>query len=552
MPSGTSGLSDEWWRGAVIYQIYPRSFCDSNGDGIGDLAGVTGKLDHVASLGVDAIWLSPFFTSPMNDFGYDISDYRCVDPMFGSVGDFQRLLDRAHALGLKVLIDQVLSHSSDQHDWFKQSRIDRENPKADWYVWADPKPDGSPPNNWLSVFGGVAWTWEARRQQYYLHNFLTSQPDLNFHNADVRAAQLDNMRFWLDMGVDGFRLDVINYCFHHRDLPDNPAADRSAGGAAVSASNPYGWQEHRFDVSQPENLDFLRELRALLDEYPGRTTVGEIGSSDPLGDMARYTSGGDKLHMAYTFDLLRGRSDADYLRGVLTTVNQSLGDGWPCWSLSNHDVIRVCSRWGRKHPPEQFAPVVLALLLSLRGSVCLYQGDELGLVEADVPFERLQDPFGKAFWPDFKGRDGCRTPMVWADTRGAGFSTNDIVEPWLPIDARHLPASVASQEAVEGSVLNQLRRFIAWRSAQPALRVGELEVVEGTKDILAIVRRSDDQALFAAFNLSDATASIELSTLGLSEPLVEVGSEFGFSGRIAEGTVTLDPCQAVYAELGTP
>lgn len=548
MPSNQLESGEQWWRGAVIYQIYPRSYCDSNGDGIGDLLGITGKLGYVASLGVDAIWISPFFTSPMNDFGYDISDYRGVDPMFGSIADFKSLLKRAHELGLKVLIDQVLSHSSDQHDWFKASRVDRVNSKADWYVWADPKPDGSPPNNWLSVFGGVAWTWEARRQQYYLHNFLTSQPDLNFHNPHVRAAQLDNLRFWLELGVDGFRLDVINYCYHHKDLPDNPPANQSGGGAAVSASNPYGWQEHRFDVSQPENLDFLRELRAVLDDYPNRATVGEIGSSDPLGDMARYTSGGDKLHMAYTFDLLRGRSDASFLRRVLTTVNQTLGDGWPCWSLSNHDVMRVCSRWGRDHAPEEFAPVAMALLLSLRGSVCLYQGDELGLIEADVPFERLQDPFGKTFWPDFKGRDGCRTPMVWSDTEGADFTGNH-VEPWLPIDPRHLPASVDSQEAEDESVLNQLRRFIAWRGEQPSLRSGELEVLEDSGDVLAFVRRSNEQALLAAFNLTTVPVSIDLAALGLFAATEQVGVEFGFSGELADGVARLAPCQAVFAEL---
>ncbi|MCR9279401.1 MAG: alpha-amylase family glycosyl hydrolase [Pseudomonadaceae bacterium] len=546
--NGQTAAAQQWWRGAVIYQIYPRSFCDSNGDGVGDLPGITSKLDYVAQLGVDAIWISPFFTSPMNDFGYDISDYRGVDPLFGTLQDFVALIERAHELDLKVLIDQVLSHSSDQHAWFAQSKVDRDNEKSDWYVWADPKPDGSPPNNWLSVFGGVAWTWEARRQQYYLHNFLTSQPDLNFHNPDVRAAQLANMRFWLELGVDGFRLDVINYCYHHKDLPDNPPSNQAGGSAAVSASNPYGWQEHRYDVSQPENIEFLRELRSLLDEYPGTTTVGEIGSSDPLGDMARYTSGGDKLHMAYTFDLLRGRSSADYLRQVLNTVNATLDDGWPCWSLSNHDVMRVCSRWGCDHAPEVFAPVALALLLSLRGSVCLYQGDELGLVEADVPFERLQDPFGKTFWPDFKGRDGCRTPMVWSDSKGAGFTEDDI-EPWLPIEPRHLPASVACQEKQPASVLHQLRGLIEWRRAQPALRHGDLEILQGTGDALSFVRRSEQQAMFVAFNLTMNTVALDFSSLGLSGSLSQVGLGFSFSGQIIDDVISLGPCQAVFLEI---
>lgn len=530
----------EWWRGAVIYQIYPRSFRDANGDGIGDLSGITEKLGYVASLGVDAIWISPFFTSPMNDFGYDISDYCGVDPMFGTLDDFRALLARAHDLGLKVLIDQVLSHCSDEHPWFVESRVSRDNAKADWFVWADPKPDGSPPNNWLSVFGGVAWTWEARRQQYYLHNFLTSQPDLNFHNPDVVDAQMGNLRFWLDLGVDGFRLDVCNYYVHHKDLLDNPPAN--GAGAAVSASNPYGWQEHKYDVSQPENLDVLRRLRAVLDEYPNRATVGEIGSSDPLGDMASYTSGGDKLHMAYTFDLLRGRSDADYLRGVLKRVNDELGDGWPCWSLSNHDVIRLASRWGKGQPPERFVPVALAFLLCLRGSVCIYQGDELGLVEADVPFERLQDPFGKTFWPDFKGRDGCRTPMVWSGDATGGFS-DVAVEPWLPIDERHLPASVGEQEADGASVLNLVRGLTAWRRQQPALIGGDLTLLDNTGDVIAFERSDDSQRLLCAFNLTDSA-----QTLAYGEALGAVHA-LPMSGSHGGGEIQLGAGQAFVAEL---
>ena len=520
--------SADWWRGAVIYQIYPRSFVDSNGDGVGDLAGITGRLDYVASLGVDAIWLSPFFTSPMRDFGYDVSDYRGVDPLFGALDDFRELLARAHSLGLKVLIDQVLSHSSDEHPWFQQSRRNRENDRADWYVWADPKPDGSPPNNWLSVFGGVAWTWEARRRQYYLHNFLSSQPDLNFHNPDVAQAQLDNLRFWLELGVDGFRLDVVNYYFHHRDLLDNPPVG-AGSGASVSAGNPYGYQEHRYDVSQPENLDFLRRLRALLNEFGATTTIGEIGSSDPLGDMARYTSGGDKLHMAYTFDLLGPRCDADHLRQVLRTTEEGLGDGWPCWSLSNHDVVRLATRWGRDQQPERFVPTALALLLCLRGTVCLYQGDELGLVEAEVPYEQLQDPFGIAFWPDFKGRDGCRTPMAWTDTTGAGFCA-DGVEPWLPVDPRHRGASVTIQESRADSVLSQVRGLLAWCKKQPALLDGELELLADSGPVLAFWRRSAEQVLLVVCNLT-----------GERQPFAMpggVGSCVFSTGEVKKGTIS--------------
>ncbi len=282
----------DWWRGAVIYQIYPRSFMDSRGDGIGDLRGVIEKLDYIASLNVDAIWLSPFFTSPMKDFGYDISNYRDVDPMFGSLEDFDRLVEAAHARGLKVTIDQVMSHTSDQHAWFEESRQSRDNPKADWYVWADPKPDGAPPTNWQSVFGGSAWQWDTRRCQYYLHNFLASQPDLNFRTPAVVEAILEEARFWLERGVDGFRLDAVNFCTHG-ELKDNPPRQEiTESFLGVRPDNPYGYQLHQYDKTQPENLVFLERLRALLDEYPGATSVGEVGDDDALGVMAAYSQGG--------------------------------------------------------------------------------------------------------------------------------------------------------------------------------------------------------------------------------------------------------------------
>ncbi|MEM1435401.1 MAG: alpha-glucosidase [Pseudomonadota bacterium] len=530
----------DWWRGAVIYQIYPRSFCDSSGNGIGDLRGITGKLDYVASLGVDAIWISPFFTSPMSDFGYDVSDYRGVDPLFGDLDDFRALLRRAHELGLKVLIDQVLSHSSDQHAWFQESRQDRSNRRADWYVWADPKADGTPPNNWLSVFGGVAWTWDSRRRQYYLHNFLSSQPDLNFHHPDVRAAQLDNLRFWLDLGVDGFRLDVVNYYFHHRELPDNPPA--AGRGAAVSPGNPYGYQEHRYDVSQPENLDYLEALRGLLDAYPQSTSIGEIGSSDSLGDMARYTQGGNRLHMAYTFDLLGGRSDAAYLRTVLEQVSVGLGDGWPCWSLSNHDVIRLATRWSRGLAPEQIVPAALTFLLCLRGSVCLYQGDELALPEAAVPFDRLQDPFGRTFWPDFKGRDGCRTPMPWTADETAGFTTSG-VEPWLPIGGEHRARCVAAQTAAPDSVLKQVQALLRWRREQPALSDGAQTLID-SGEIIAYLREGAGQRLLVACNLT-ATAQL----LPLPQPPSRVHAPTAACVDQVVGPVRLAPGQVLLADL---
>ncbi|MDE2145311.1 MAG: alpha glucosidase [Burkholderiales bacterium] len=537
-----------WWRGGVIYQIYPRSYADSNGDGIGDLRGITRRLDHVAALGVDGIWLSPFFKSPMKDFGYDISDYRDVDPLFGSRDDLKALIDRAHALGLKVMIDQVYSHTSDQHPWFVESRSSRDNPRADWYVWAPAKDDGTPPNNWLSVFGGSAWQWDTRRRQYYLHNFLTSQPDLNFHHPQVRQAVLDSVKFWLDFGVDGYRLDVVNFYFHDRQLRDNPARGEPDGAdPAVPAANPYGWQWHRHDKSQPENLGFLQRLRSLLDEYPDTTMVGEIGDDDGLARVAEYTGGGDKLHMAYCFDLLGTPHDAPYLHRVLTRFGQVVGSGWPCWAVSNHDVVRVATRWGGAQPAPELLRLVAALQLSLRGTPCLYQGDELGLPEAEVAYEDLQDPYGIAMWPEFKGRDGCRTPMPWdsqAADLGFGSGTG---RPWLPLEPRHRALAVDRQLADPGSLLHHYRRLLAWRRGQPALLHGEMDLLPSHPQVLAFVRRQAGERVLCAFNLSERPCGY-----GLPEGLAvaRVLDESGVQGAgLAGAGLRFEPFGGLFARL---
>ncbi|WGY73529.1 alpha glucosidase [Burkholderia cepacia] len=500
-------MSTEWWRGGVIYQVYPRSFADGNDDGIGDLPGLTGKLDYIRSLGVDAIWISPFFTSPMKDYGYDVSNYRDVDPVFGTLADFDCLVERAHALGLKVVIDQVLSHSSDQHPWFVESRSSRGNPHADWYVWADPRADGTPPNNWQSVFGGAAWQWEARRRQYYLHNFLASQPDLNFHHPDVQARMLEEVHFWLERGVDGFRFDACNFHFHDAQLRSNPPA-AAAGAFMASPDNPYAMQRHVYDKSQPENLAFFRRLRALLDEY-GAASVGEVGDDDALTTMARYTADGDKLHMTYSFNLLTPEFSAAHVRDTVERMEAKLaeygGEGWVCWSAGNHDVTRVMTRWGNGAVEPRLAGLVLALLTTLRGSVCVYQGEELALTEAAIPFERLRDPFGIAFWPEYKGRDGCRTPMPWrADAPFAGFST---VEPWLPISDAHLACAVDRQDSDPTSVLAFFRHFLAWRKQQPALIGGEIRFHDSQEPVLAFERRLGDERRLIVFNLGDTPQS---------------------------------------------
>ncbi|MFM2274871.1 MAG: hypothetical protein RL211_743 [Pseudomonadota bacterium] len=553
MNTGEKILNDNWWRGGVIYQIYPRSFADSNGDGIGDLAGVTARLDYVASLAVDGIWLSPFFKSPMKDFGYDVSDYCDVDPMFGTLADFKALVERAHALGLKVMIDQVLSHCSDQHAWFAESRSSHDNPKADWFIWADAKEDGTPPNNWLSIFGGSAWQWDTRRCQYYMHNFLASQPDLNFHNPQVQGALLQTVKFWLDLGVDGYRLDTVNFYFHDAQLRDNPGRGRPTGeDPAVNAVNPYGWQRHVYDKSQPENLVFLRKLRALLDLYPNTTMIGEIGDDDGLARVAEYTQGGDKLHMAYCFDLLGSAHSAPYLHGVLKRFDELASGGWPCWALSNHDVVRVATRWGGASPNPALLRLAAAMQMSLRGSTCLYQGDELGLPEAQIAFDELQDPYGITMWPEFKGRDGCRTPMPWeSESRDMGFTLPlagakpAAVRPWLPASESHRAMAVDVQSSNEHSLLNFYRKLLKWRNAQPALIEGEMDLLASHPQVLAYVRSGGGQKLLCLFNFSDQAAQWVLPA---SMTDLQVLTESGLTGaQLDADKVTLPAWSGLFA-----
>ncbi len=535
----------QWYKGAVIYQVYPRSFQDSNNDGIGDLKGIINRIDYIKSLGVDAIWISPFFKSPMKDFGYDISDYRDIDPLFGDLNDFDELISQAHDRNIKIIIDQVLSHTSDQHQWFTDSRENQNNDKADWYVWAEAKDDGTAPNNWLSIFGGGAWQWEPRRGQYYLHNFLTEQPDLNFHNPDVRQAVLDNVEFWLKKGVDGFRLDAINFCYHDAQLRDNPAKPKDKRqGRGFSEDNPYAFQYHYYNNTQPENIEFMQDIRTLLNKYPGTVSLGEISSEDSLATMAQYTQGGDKLHMGYSFELLTNDYSSEYIRTTVQTLEQRMTEGWPCWAFSNHDVERVASRWSENGEinPQQ-CKMLTALLASLRGSVCMYQGEELGLGEASVAFEDLQDPYGITFWPNFKGRDGCRTPMPWeqTDSPHAGFSD---VKPWLPVDDAHKQQSVAVQTNDSNSILNAYREFMAWRKSQTVLLEGDIEFIETPEPVLAFYRTLGPQKMLCIFNLSSQQTSIDMPT-----SIVKEYNELSHhSAKLSQDTLTLEPFACFYAK----
>jgi alpha-glucosidase len=536
-----------WWRGSVIYQVYPRSFQDTTGDGTGDLSGITARLPYIASLGVDAIWLSPFFKSPMADMGYDVSDYEAVDPMFGTPEDFDRLIAEAHRLGLKVIIDQVLSHSSDQHPWFGESRSSRDNPKADWYVWADPRPDGTPPNNWLSVFGGPAWEWDGTRKQYYLHNFLASQPDLNFHEPEVQDALLKSVRFWLERGADGFRLDTVNFYFHDRQLHDNPPKQHRAV-VDVPATNPYGYQDHLYDKTQPENPGFLKRFRALLDEHPHRTSVGEVGDEErSLKTVALYTSGGDKLHMCYTFDLLSPAFSAAHVRRCVADFEAAVADGWICWAFSNHDVMRHVSRWATPDTDtDSVAKFAIELLVALRGSICLYQGEELGLEEAELAFEDLRDPYGIRFWPAFKGRDGCRTPMVWeAASPNGGFT---IGKPWLPVPQAHLRRAVDRQESDPSSVLAHYRDMLAFRRRHSALVAGGIRFLHPEEDdVLAFVRASQDERLLCVFNFANEACEWEVPAgLGALQPIDHAGRQARLDGH----AVRLGGLSSFFARIG--
>ena len=481
-----------WWRDGIIYQIYPRSFADSNNDGLGDLPGITSRLDYLSELGVDAIWLSPFYPTPDKDFGYDISDYVDVDPRFGTLKDFDDLVAAAHQRNIRVVLDLVLNHTSDQHPRFLESRASRDNPKADWYLWQD-----SIPNNWQSVFGGKAWTYVRERGQYYYHMFLTEQPDVNWRNPEVRKAQLEVVKFWLERGADGFRLDVFNVYFKDDQLRNNPPKLGIRG---------FDRQRHVYDVDQPDMLPLLRELRSILDSYPERYSVGETFISTPE-KIVEYC-GSDRLHAAFNFDFLFAPFDASrLLKPILDweAVEQKHGI-WPNYVLSNHDQLRTATRHA-KGKDDARVKVMMALLLTQRGTPFLYYGEELGM--RDIPLKRSEilDPPGKRYWPFFKGRDGCRSPMQWSDEINAGFSS---VKPWLPVNPDYRQRNVKLQNEDANSMLNFTRSLIRLRKEHEALRRGELVVLTPQPcDYLAYMRRQLNETILIALNFKSHTTQVE-------------------------------------------
>ncbi|WP_341209809.1 alpha-amylase family glycosyl hydrolase [uncultured Sphingomonas sp.] len=481
-----------WWERGTVYQIYPRSFQDSDGDGVGDLAGIERRLDHVAALGVDAIWLSPIFPSPMADFGYDVADYCGIEPLFGDLAAFDRLLTAIHARGLKLLLDFVPNHSSDQHPWFVESRASRDSAKRDWYIWRDPAPDGGPPNNWISDFGGSAWEYDPPSGQYYLHAFLRQQPDLNWRNPALKAAMLDAMRFWFDRGVDGFRIDVLWHIVKAEGFPDNPP-------------NPY-WrpgiterdrliQQHSTD--QPEAHAIAAEMRALADSYGDRVLIGEIFL--PNDRHARWygTPERPQVHLPFNFQLIENAWDATTLRDMIAAYEASLPPhGWPNWVIGSHDAPRIAARIG-----EAQARVAAMLLLTLRGTPTLYQGDELGIGQVDIPPDRVRDPQELRQPGIGIGRDRSRTPMPWDPSPFAGFST---VEPWMPLNPDWSTRNVAAQERDAGSMLTLYRRLLALRRAHPALAVGDFRLLDAPDGVLVYERRHGDERLRIALNLTDS------------------------------------------------
>ncbi|MCC6791018.1 MAG: DUF3459 domain-containing protein, partial [Thermomicrobiales bacterium] len=494
-----------WWRSTVIYQVYPRSFQDSDWDGIGDLRGVTQRLDYLQWLGVGAIWLSPFYPSPGADFGYDVADFTDVDPMFGTLADFDALLAGAHERGLKLIIDFVPNHSSDQHPWFTESRSSRDNQKHDWYTWRDAKPDGSPPNNWSAAFGGPSWTFDETRGQYYLHSFLPQQPDLNWRNSATKAAMFDAMRFWLDRGVDGFRIDVAHYLMKDPDLHDNPPNPEYGVGAGSGAHKQMGEhlaQLHVNDRGHPDIHPLYREIRAMLNGYDDRSprvTIGEVHIWDPAEWASYYGASLDEMHLPFNFGLLRTEWQVEALKRHIESIEQVVPPGgWPNYVLGNHDEHRIATRLG----PER-ARAAMMLLLTLRGTPTMYYGDELGMENVAIPPEKEQDPWGLRVPGLGLGRDPERTPMQWSPEPNAGFASAG-VETWLPLEAEYRTRNVAVEQADPRSMLAFTRRLLALRQAHPALATADYVTVEtNAGTVFAFTRANPSERFLIALNLGD-------------------------------------------------
>lgn len=533
--------ADPWWKGAILYHVYVRSFCDSDGDGHGDLPGLMSKLDYIQGLGVDGVWLSPIHPSPNRDWGYDIADYQGIQADYGTHEDFQALLDEAHARGLKVVLDEVLSHTSDVHPWFVESLTGgKDGPKADWYVWADPQEDGTAPNNWLSVFGGPAWAYQPARRQHYHHKFLRQQPKLNWRDPDAREAALSVLDFWLGKGVDGFRLDVAGTFLHDAALTPNPPVPM-AERRGLNWSHAGNLQFHWFDSNLEENVETLDVIRRRVDAFPDRFVFGEF-SEEEEERCGAYLSPADGLHSGYTFVMLLQRKlEAGFVTRHYETLAR-FPHHWPTISFSNHDVPRTVSRFGGKDASPELAKMLFALLIALKGTTLIYQGEELGLPQASLTRDQLRDPVGDLYWPYDGGRDGCRTPMPWTTEPQMGFTTG---EPWLPLAAEHRGLSVEDQWGDPDSVLTFSREMIALRKATPALSVGGIEFLGTTEPVVAFTRSHDDGDVICVFNFGGAPQVFAHPSLERAELLPLRAGEADLRG----GSVGLSPYAACFLRL---
>lgn len=524
----------EWWRGAIFYEVYVHSFNDTTGNGLGDLPGVLEKMDYIADLGVDGLWLTPFYESPQEDSGYDISSFRTVDERFGSLDDVRALVAAAHERDLKVIVDFILGHTSDQHPWFQQSAGSRDNAKADWYVWADGDADGGAPNNWLSSFGGRAWRWEPRRAQYVYRPFLESQPALNLANPEVMSAMKDRMRFWLDLGIDGFRLDAVQCLAHDLALRSNPPAveneNPSVGGGP---NNPFKRQIHLFDRDVPEAIEILRQIRSVADEYqPSRALIGELADVDSSRLAPKYTVGPNRLHAVYDFDLIhRTETLADWTE-TLGVRARYLVPGASFNVFTNHDSQRAVSHLMPeacgKGCADEAAKLLLFLQATLMGGAIVFQGEELGLEQPELREDQIRDPWAKALWPDFAGRDGVRCPMPWdASMPNGGFSEAD--NPWYDMPEAHVAKAVDRQLADEHSVLRFARRLLAWRREHPMLRVAGNEMLAETPDgVIGYTRRLGEDILICVANFA-------LRESGVTLPRGDLRIAFGGGGHALDG-----------------
>jgi alpha-glucosidase len=531
-----------WWQRGVIYQIYPRSFKDTNDDGIGDLQGIIEKLDYLNdgtqdSLSIDAIWISPFYPPPMKDFGYDVADYCDVDPLLGDLATFDRLIAEAHKRNIKIIIDYGPNHTSDQHPWFIESRSSRDNPKRDWFIWRDPRPEGLPPNNWGSFFGGPAWTFDEKTGQYYLHQFVPEQPELNWRNPAVRQAMLDVLRFWLDRGVDGFRMDVVGLLIKDEQLRDNPLNPNAP--ADLPANAIFHRQLPVYNMDQDEVQEIIRDFRRLLDEYDERVAIGELWYELPRW-IRYYGEQGEGLHLPFNFRLMRLPWEAEAMSHSVQELEEALPDfAWPNYVLGNHDIPRLASRFGG----QAQARVAAMLLLTLRGTPTLYYGDELGLENGTIPPEKIQDPQGINLGPAYT-RDVARTPMQWDDSPHAGFSG---VEPWLPVSADYETRNVAAQAKDVHSMLNLYRRLLHHRRASAALQSGHYQLWYQGDNCLVYLRLAGEERCLIALNFDRDAYQLSLPS---SEPgRVVLSTYLDGEKRVYLTALELRPYEGIIIEL---